>query len=182
MIKFNCAKCLRSLQSGDSNAGKSLRCPSCSELITVPLLLAVVESPEEKLTDPDAFVLSVLNPEPDGSDTRKCQYCAETIKADAIKCRFCGEIVRQISESSLGVSGVGEEPTIYGKSINSFGNDQPIKVSAFKLLGGIGCIWAAFLILLIWFLTWLVTGVGGVPLLIVFCIVVILLIVLRLLI
>ena len=55
-----------------------MRCPSCSELITVPLLLAVVESPEEKLTDPDAFVLSVLNPEPDGSDTRKCQCCSHS--------------------------------------------------------------------------------------------------------
>jgi len=182
MIKFNCPKCLRSLQSGDSKAGKSLRCPSCSELITVPPLLAGVESPEEKQTDPDAFVLSVLNPEPDGSDTRKCQYCAETIKADAIKCRYCGEIVRQISESSLGVSGIGEEPTIYGQTIGRASSAPPAKVSSFAVFGGVGCIWFVFLVLLIWSLLWLVTGVGGIPLLILFSIVVILLIVLRLLI
>jgi hypothetical protein len=145
-------------------------------------LLAVVESPEEKQTDPDAFVLSVLNPEPDGSYTRKCQYCAETIKADAIKCRFCGEIVRQISESSLGVSGVGDEPTIYGQTIGPASSTPPAKVSSFAVFSGIGCIWFVFLVLLIWSLLWLVTGVGGIPLLILFFVVVILLIVLRLLI
>lgn len=174
MIKFNCPKCLRSLQSGDSKAGKSLRCPSCSELITVPPLLAGVESPEEKQTDPDAFVLSVMNQEPDGSDTRKCQYCAETIKTDAIKCRFCGEVVRQLSDTALGVSGIGEEPTIYGVPVN-----QPRK--AYKVFGGIGCggvfVLAVFLSLILSLLAF----IGGPFLVIAFLLIVILLALLQLL-
>jgi hypothetical protein len=174
MIKFNCPKCLRSLQSGDSKAGKSLRCPSCSELITVPPLPANAESPEENPTDPDAFVLSVLNQEPDGSDTRKCQYCAETIKADAIKCRFCGEVVRQISESSLGVSGIGEEPTIYGLPAG-----RPRKT--YKVFGGIGCGGVIVLTVFFWLILLLLTFFGGVYLAIAFLVLVILLAVLQLL-
>jgi hypothetical protein len=135
-------------------------------------LLAGVESPEEKQTDPDAFVLSVLNPEPDGSDTRKCQYCAETIKADAIKCRYCGEIVRQISESSLGVSGIGEEPTIYGLPA-----DRPRKT--YKVFGGIGCGGVIVLTVFFWLILLLLTFVGGVYLAIAFLVLVILLAVLQ---
>lgn len=133
-----------------------------------------IESPEKKPADPDAFVLSVLNPEPNGSDTRKCQYCAETIKADAIKCRFCGEVVRRISESSLGVSGVGEEPTIYGLPAG-----RPRK--AYKVFGGIGCKGVALLTVLFWLILLLLAFFGGVYLVIAFLVLVVLLAVLQLL-
>jgi len=35
-----------------------------------------------------------------------------------------------------------------------------------KTLSGIGCVWAVFLVVLVWFLIWLATGLGGLPLLV----------------
>ncbi len=35
------------------------------------------------------------------SDTKKCPYCAETIRAEALKCRFCGSLVEPGAASHL---------------------------------------------------------------------------------
>jgi hypothetical protein len=166
MIKFKCPKCLRSLQAGDSKAGQSLYCPSCNELVTVPPLLIDTGSQGNSRTDADDLVLSILESAQESSDTRKCPFCAESIKANAIKCRFCGEVVRQLSDTTLGVSGIGEEPTIYGQSINRRNEIQSEPIGCMKTLSGIGCVWAVFLVVLVWFLIWLATGLGGLPLLV----------------
>ncbi|WP_349816344.1 zinc ribbon domain-containing protein [Pseudomonas putida] len=34
-----------------------------------------------------------------GSDEKKCPYCAEVIKAEALKCRYCGEMLNQSREA-----------------------------------------------------------------------------------
>ncbi len=174
MIKFKCPKCLRSLQAGDSKAGRSLHCPSCNELVTVPPLLIDTGSKGNGRTDADDLVLSILESAQESSDTRKCPSCAESIKTDAIKCRFCGEVVRQLSDTALGVSGIGDEPTIYGVPVN-----QPRK--AYKVFGGIGCKGVFVLSVFFWLILLLLAKMGGPYLVVAFLVVVILIALLQLL-
>jgi hypothetical protein len=41
-------------------------------------------------------IKAVMKPEPTQENLRKCPFCAEMIKPDAIKCRFCGSEVPAI--------------------------------------------------------------------------------------
>lgn len=50
------------------------------------------------------------------SDTRKCPFCAETIKADAVLCRFCGSRLEPLPDSAPAQESSAETHSVAPKS------------------------------------------------------------------
>ena len=93
-ISVDCSHCGKTLKAKDSAAGKTAKCPSCQELITIPLIDEVYDA--EEAGEPDAEFAGVNSydmPAIPGEGRTACPACGEMIAERAKKCRHCGEFL-----------------------------------------------------------------------------------------
>jgi uncharacterized RDD family membrane protein YckC/predicted RNA-binding Zn-ribbon protein involved in translation (DUF1610 family) len=91
-IQVACPSCGAVLRTKDSYAGRTAKCPECSQPVQIP------EHPEEAVyelpdADDDVDFGETAPAGEDGSynDRRPCPACGEMIARTAAVCRYCGE-------------------------------------------------------------------------------------------
>jgi len=89
-ISVDCSSCGKTLKAKDSAAGKTAKCPSCGELITIPQVSEVYDAEDEYGSS--AGPADDSSSSSAGDDLKACSMCGEMIAAAAKKCKFCGEI------------------------------------------------------------------------------------------
>lgn len=114
-FEFACSACGKTVQSNESSAGQSVKCPFCMSVIQVPEaeIYQAEEIPSET-SNPVSSQLPVIPRPPAAAQTsaeppemiptenrRPCPVCGEMIIATALKCRFCGEIFDKKYAKSL---------------------------------------------------------------------------------
>jgi predicted Zn finger-like uncharacterized protein len=90
-MKVQCSKCESKYNIKDEkipDAGTKVKCPKCQNVISVM-------KPEPEISVISAAELLVADNSENEvhSDIKKCPFCAEDIKVDAIKCKHCGELL-----------------------------------------------------------------------------------------
>jgi DNA-directed RNA polymerase subunit RPC12/RpoP len=79
-IEFSCGRCGQRLGADSSKAGQVLRCPSCQELVTVPMVSAEPGGQAQLQPAGEADVIF-------------CMKCGERNAQNNYRCTRCGEVL-----------------------------------------------------------------------------------------
>jgi membrane associated rhomboid family serine protease/DNA-directed RNA polymerase subunit RPC12/RpoP len=107
-IRFHCKNCGRAISVSNAHAGKKGRCPACKNIVTVPLLGALL-APQSQPAPAGPAVDAV----PAGMINFSCLMCGRTVQANQssagniIECPACGSYVEvpEVQAPSAGESG-----------------------------------------------------------------------------
>jgi DNA-directed RNA polymerase subunit M/transcription elongation factor TFIIS len=114
-IKINCPSCEATFQVREQYAGKKMKCPKCSAVVTVPSAEpeeedAIQTAPAARRTNVAAGDPELLNPEPETARTRACPECGKQISATATTCRFCKTLLEPAEDEGEADEERDEEP------------------------------------------------------------------------